>query len=240
MPVANRTARLLGFAVFLSFLVSCGPAATPEPLAPPDSAGTETPAADSEVAVSQEAQSSAWDEFVTQTIEDFLAAHPAFAVFQGRHEYDGILPNWSAEGIAREIARLKQTRENALAFSEQDLGDAGQYQREYLLAAIDRSLFWLDKAEWPFVNPAFYFDWMSDSLDPSPYIAGALLGYLVGWLRQEENQYLSAPPEIAKTFPDRLQRLIGYDLHGVHLGWIDAGNPHRLLEDDPAAQGRVF
>jgi hypothetical protein len=171
MPVANRTARLLGLAVFLSFLVSCGPAATPEPTAPPDSAGTETPAADSEVAVSPAAPSSAWDEFVTQTIEDFLAAHPAFAVFQGRHEYDGILPDWSAEGIAREIARLKQTRENALAFSEQDLGDAGQYQRDYLLAAIDRSLFWLDKAEWPFVNPAFYFDWMSDSLDPSPYIA---------------------------------------------------------------------
>ena len=69
---------------------------------------------------------------------------------------------------------------------------------------------------------------------------GMLLGYLVGWLRQEENQYLSAPPEIAKTFPDRLQRLIGYDLHGEHLGWIDAGNPHRLLEDDPEDQSRVF
>jgi len=28
----------------------------------------------------------------------------------------------------------------------------------------------MDKAEWPFVSPAYYFDWMSDSLDPSPYI----------------------------------------------------------------------
>ena len=69
---------------------------------------------------------------------------------------------------------------------------------------------------------------------------GVLLGYLVGWLRQEENQYLTAPPEIARTFPERLQRLIGYDLHGPHLGWIDAGNPHRLLEDEPDDDSRVF
>jgi hypothetical protein len=112
----------------------------------------------------------AWDQFVERYIEDFLSAHPAFAVFQGRHEYDGILPDWSHEGIAREITRLKLARENALAFSGESLGDEGRYQREYLLAAIDRMLFWLEKAEWPFVNPAFYFDWMSDSLDPGPYI----------------------------------------------------------------------
>ncbi|MGH8033621.1 MAG: DUF885 domain-containing protein, partial [Lysobacterales bacterium] len=32
-------------------------------------------------------------------------------------------------------------------------------------------LFWLEKAEWPYVNPAFYFDWLNDSLDPNPYIS---------------------------------------------------------------------
>lgn len=69
---------------------------------------------------------------------------------------------------------------------------------------------------------------------------GVLLGYLVGWLRQEENQYLTAPPEIARHFPERLQRLIGYDLHGAHLGWIDNGNPHLLLEDAPDDDSRVF
>ena len=116
------------------------------------------------------AVASAWDLFVDQYIEDFLAAHPAFAVYQGRHEFDGNLPDWSAQGIAREIMRLKLAREDALAFSDEELGEDGQYQREYLVAAIDRALFWLDTAEWPFVNPAFYFDWMSDTLDPSPYI----------------------------------------------------------------------
>jgi uncharacterized protein (DUF885 family) len=112
-----------------------------------------------------------WQRFVESYIDGYLAAHPAFAVAQGRHEYDGMLPDWSAEGIAREIARQQQVRERALAFDGQALGEEGRFQREYLLASIDRNLFWLDKAEWPFRSPDFYFDWMSDSIAPAPYVA---------------------------------------------------------------------
>ena len=36
------------------------------------------------------------------------------------------------------------------------------------------------------------------------------LGYAVSWVRQEENQYLACPPEIARTLPESLQRLMGY------------------------------
>lgn len=113
---------------------------------------------------------SPWDQFVDGFIEAHFAAHPAFAVMQGRHEYDGILPDWSKAGIAGEIARLHQAREDALDFTAEELGEEAEWQREYLLSVIDRNLFWLEKAEWPYQNPAFYFDWMSDSLDPSPYI----------------------------------------------------------------------
>ncbi|MFO7482278.1 hypothetical protein, partial [Oceanibaculum nanhaiense] len=88
-----------------------------------------------------------WDRFVDRYIEEYLAAHPAFAVAQGRHEYDGMLPDWSAEGIAKEIARLRRAREEALAFGDRELGEQGSFQREYLLASIDRNLFWLEKAE---------------------------------------------------------------------------------------------
>ena len=107
-----------------------------------------------------------WGRFVNQYIEDYFVAHPAFAVGQGRHEFDGQLPDWSAQSLSRETVRLHQAREDALNFSAEDLGEVGQYQREYLMAAIDRALFWLEKAEWPFVNPAYYLN----SLDPSPYI----------------------------------------------------------------------
>ena len=111
-----------------------------------------------------------WTVFVDGFIESHLAAHPQFAVAAGRHEYDGLLPDWSAEGIQAEIERLHAQREAALLFGADELGEVGQYQRDYLLAVTDRALFWLEKAEWPFVNPAFYFDWLSDSLDPSPFI----------------------------------------------------------------------
>ncbi len=57
------------------------------------------------------------------------------------------------------------------------------------------------------------------------------LHYNLGWLRQEENQYLSLPPEAARVLPEALQRLIGYDLGGPYLGFVEEGNPHVLLED---------
>ena len=60
---------------------------------------------------------------------------------------------------------------------------------------------------------------------------GMAIHYNLGWLRQEENQVLSAPPEVAKHFPETLQRLIGYDLGAPYLGFIEQGNPHRLLEE---------
>ena len=48
---------------------------------------------------------------------------------------------------------------------------------------------------------------------------GLNLTYALGWLRQEENQYLSCPPEIAKTFEPELQELIGYAMGGYALGY---------------------
>jgi ectoine hydroxylase-related dioxygenase (phytanoyl-CoA dioxygenase family) len=38
---------------------------------------------------------------------------------------------------------------------------------------------------------------------------GLNITYAVSWLRQEENQYLSVPPDVARTFPDSLLRLMG-------------------------------
>ena len=48
---------------------------------------------------------------------------------------------------------------------------------------------------------------------------GANLTYALGWLRQEENQYLSCPPEIARDLPRPLQDLLGYTLGSYALGY---------------------
>ncbi|MBT5434803.1 MAG: phytanoyl-CoA dioxygenase family protein [Alphaproteobacteria bacterium] len=47
---------------------------------------------------------------------------------------------------------------------------------------------------------------------------GIVSGYAVGWLRQEENQYLSCPPEAAAKLPKLAQQLLGYRAHSPVLG----------------------
>ncbi len=48
---------------------------------------------------------------------------------------------------------------------------------------------------------------------------GVFLHYALNWLRQEENQYLSCPPEIAKELSSELRSLIGYAKGGYVLGF---------------------
>ena len=62
------------------------------------------------------------------------------------------------------------------------------------------------------------------------YRSAIILGYSMGWLRQEENQYLVCPPDFARKLPEKLQRLIGYGLHPPFLGWYEMNDPHVLLE----------
>jgi hypothetical protein len=69
---------------------------------------------------------------------------------------------------------------------------------------------------------------------------GVLLHYTLNWLRQEENQYLSCPPEIAKDFSPELRALIGYSLGNAILGFystpgapgmgVERADPQTLFE----------
>lgn len=44
---------------------------------------------------------------------------------------------------------------------------------------------------------------------------GLINVYCLGWLRQESNQYLNHPPEIAAKFSPRVRALLGYTPHGA-------------------------
>jgi ectoine hydroxylase-related dioxygenase (phytanoyl-CoA dioxygenase family) len=50
---------------------------------------------------------------------------------------------------------------------------------------------------------------------------GLNITYNVAWLRQEENQYLSVPRDVAETLPTELLRLMGYERGAYALGYID-------------------
>jgi hypothetical protein len=49
---------------------------------------------------------------------------------------------------------------------------------------------------------------------------GINITYCLGWLRQEENQYLSCPPAIARTLDPQLQALLGYAMGSYALGYF--------------------
>ena len=53
---------------------------------------------------------------------------------------------------------------------------------------------------------------------------GVFLHYALNWLRQEENQYLSCPPDVAKDLSPEIRSLIGYSKGGYVLGFYS--DPH--------------
>lgn len=44
--------------------------------------------------------------------------------------------------------------------------------------------------------------------------------YAVGWVRQEENQYLATPLEVARTLPDDLLKVMGYQCGCFAMGYV--------------------
>jgi ectoine hydroxylase-related dioxygenase (phytanoyl-CoA dioxygenase family) len=61
---------------------------------------------------------------------------------------------------------------------------------------------------------------------------GLNVDYVLGWLRQEENQYLSYTIDEVKQFPEQIQRLLGYEVGAYALGYVDGGrSPMTLLRE---------
>jgi ectoine hydroxylase-related dioxygenase (phytanoyl-CoA dioxygenase family) len=59
---------------------------------------------------------------------------------------------------------------------------------------------------------------------------GMFFGYVVGWLRTEENTFLTVPIDQVKKMPTRVQELLGYKAHRA-IGVVDVGSPMELLSD---------
>ncbi len=49
---------------------------------------------------------------------------------------------------------------------------------------------------------------------------GVNITYAVGWVRQEENQFLACPPGIARTLDDELLKMMGYQQGAFALGYV--------------------
>lgn len=110
--------------------------------------------------------SSNWKPFVDETIEENFRLDPAFAVYQGRHDFDGKLPDWSEAGLKATADFYRRSIEKAAAFK--DLTAEQEFERAYLIQVMKGKLFWIVDADQPHRNPAFY---VGGGLDPNVYIS---------------------------------------------------------------------
>lgn len=145
----------------LAALAIAGGAAAPAlaavPAAPPAPAAPAAPAAQSGLA---------WKDFVAQTIDRWMAVAPADAVYQGAHQYDGRLPDWSDAGLKAQADFYRSVIAGAKAYRRLPAADG--FERDYLVQWAEGKLFWLEDADHPHTNPAFY---VGGGLDPNVYVS---------------------------------------------------------------------
>jgi hypothetical protein len=134
-------------------LMGCSRAPAPKP-------------ADSPPAASAAPAGAGWPGFVESFIEARFKADPYLAVQQGRHEFDGRMPDLSRAGIDSDVAELRKFQGELAKYDPAGLTPAQRFEQEYLQWVIDTQLFWLTTAESPYRNPAWYLD----KLDPSMYL----------------------------------------------------------------------
>tara|TARA_Y100000031_G_scaffold156542_1_gene211553 strand:- start:2659 stop:3540 length:882 start_codon:yes stop_codon:yes gene_type:complete len=64
---------------------------------------------------------------------------------------------------------------------------------------------------------------------------GFFASYIADWIRQEENQYIVVPEEIAKGYSQRARQIIGYR-SSPSIGWAKGRNADNLLEPGHSGQ----
>ncbi|HEX5238377.1 MAG TPA: DUF885 domain-containing protein [Sphingomicrobium sp.] len=117
---------------------------------------------------SAQAGSAQWTPFVNDFINDWFKLDPSFAVYEGKHEYDGQLPDWSDAGLKRQADFLNAEIAKAQTFKDAQLSPQQRFERDYLIKVAQGKLFWLTDADQPHSNPAYY---VGDGLDPNVYLA---------------------------------------------------------------------
>jgi uncharacterized protein (DUF885 family) len=131
------------------------------------SAATKQPAAAAAVASGDaKKHNAAWQAQVDDFIAGYFQRYPTDAANAGKHEFDGKLPDWTAEGLQQTIDWLSSERDGIAAFTDDKLDKTQRFQRDYVLAVIDKQLFWIKDSGFPQHNPAFY----ADSVSPSMYL----------------------------------------------------------------------
>ena len=131
-------------------------------------AGASAPIVARPATSSQANADAGWAAFRDGYIETWFRLDPANAVYQGRHDFDGQLPDWSDAGLKRQADFLRGAIAKAKAFDATALSPADRFERDYLVKVAEGKLFWLTDADQPHTNIAYY---VGGGLDPNVYLA---------------------------------------------------------------------
>lgn len=107
-----------------------------------------------------------WDALSDRYLERTFVFDPGFAVYQGRHERDGEIIDFSEASVAARASELMQFRKEAEAIPDGALDEARRFERSYLLANVDAGLFSLTRLKDHERSPFVY----ANAIDPSIYL----------------------------------------------------------------------
>jgi uncharacterized protein DUF885 len=140
-----------------------------------------------------------WQRIAQDFVQSYFDAQPFFAAQAGKHQYDGQLPDVSAHGLKREVARLHDERNQLMAVDPTKLEPQERFDREYLLKVVDHDLFWLEKSNYPATNPYWYLG----DVDPDLYLSR---NYAPLDVRMKAYiKYARGVPKLAKDIQDNLK-----------------------------------
>jgi uncharacterized protein (DUF885 family) len=109
-----------------------------------------------------------WAQFRDGFIDGLFKLDPAFAVYQGKHDYDGGIPDWSPAGLKAQADFFRKAIADSKAYDKAKMSKQDAFERDYLIQVARGKLFWLEDADQPHRNPAYY---VGGGLDPNVYIA---------------------------------------------------------------------
>jgi ectoine hydroxylase-related dioxygenase (phytanoyl-CoA dioxygenase family) len=108
---------------------------------------------------------------------------------------------------------------------------SNHFQDKLRLAAADTEPAEMAKGSVLFYLGSLYHG--AGANESSAVRVGVNITYALAWLRQEENQYLSVPHDIARDLPVELLKLMGYTRGAYALGYIDdLRDPIAVLRPD--------
>lgn len=206
---------------------STTPPTPPAPPPPPPPSVTPRPASE-------------WAGFISQTIEQLFTLDPAFAVYQGRHDFDGRLPDWSETGLQNMTAFWQNGVAQANAFT--GLDPTQQFEKDLFVQFASAQLFWLQDADMPHSNPAFY---INGGLDPNVYLTRAYadlptrMRAVISFLQAVPNATTNIRANLRMPMPATFISYASAAFHGYATYYSSDIQPVFASVNDPALQQQL-